>query len=847
MAYSGVYVFGDSLIDAGNALKLAQFYGNLTFSDLPDGAPAASDGYFQGRFTDGYTFADLISNKAIGKPTTTIFPYGFEWNGVPIAPWASDPSGNNLNFGYGGAQVRQGGEAVPDLDGQTDTFRDAVDGDAPPGALYLVTMGGNDVRSLAKVDEPAALPAEAYAALDEVVQQLIHELGQLIEDGARHFLITGIPDVGMIPAYDDDGIEGLSAAEQERADAATLYSIYLDTLVRTELVDALEAMGATVTYVPMMDYQEGGVTVTGGLNAILPTLEALHGLAPGTLKTDLLAHREVVFFDQVHPTAQVHALFGSFAHAMLTKSDWIEILPVAKADRDFSLTGSIAFAGEVDQLVIAAVAGTTYRFDLLGMSSLGVAGSLGDPTLSVLSGGVTLVSDADSGAGFDATVTFTAANSANHALSLSAAGSLTGTYQLVGAVVGGAAMEVGNSYVVTSASTIVIEGAGGAGRDTVQSSVSYALAPFSEIEQLTTTNARGKSAINLTGNDFSQTIIGNAGANVIEGKGGADTMTGGGGNDVFVLSRAAVENTGLANIDIITDYSKGDIVDVSQLLSVGAGVNIATGGFLRVTSSGLIQVDVNGNADQWVTLSTINGNGAVTIRYLSGGALTTTSVSRTAVQTSASTMVTSSALAASGVAMLGVDSSGEHDVAHAPAIIRDFGGERGVGSLAADAWSVMPALSALEGHGQFGGDLAGPSLSLDQPSLSIQGFEAFGPLPMPAVSALLLPTEAAMADFATVRPAIAMPAVGPIEAGLTIASDSAGPGAELGLSLVDSLDAPGGATVDGLLDLLVPAGGSQFAMLGASPGSDGWQMAQMPVIAGFDPLAAPVETALLAG
>ena len=48
MAYSGVYVFGDSLVDPGNALKLAQWYGDLTFSDLPDGAPTASLGYFPG-------------------------------------------------------------------------------------------------------------------------------------------------------------------------------------------------------------------------------------------------------------------------------------------------------------------------------------------------------------------------------------------------------------------------------------------------------------------------------------------------------------------------------------------------------------------------------------------------------------------------------------------------------------------------------------------------------------------------------------------------------------------------------------------------------------------------------
>ena len=32
MAYSGVFVFGDSLVDAGNALKLAQWYDGLPFT-----------------------------------------------------------------------------------------------------------------------------------------------------------------------------------------------------------------------------------------------------------------------------------------------------------------------------------------------------------------------------------------------------------------------------------------------------------------------------------------------------------------------------------------------------------------------------------------------------------------------------------------------------------------------------------------------------------------------------------------------------------------------------------------------------------------------------------------------
>ena len=81
-----------------------------------------------------------------------------------------------------------------------------------------------------------------------------HELSQLIGDGARNICITGLADVGLIPRYDRDGDGVLDATEQMRSAAATDYSIYLDTLIRSQVVPALQAMGATITYVPLMDY-----------------------------------------------------------------------------------------------------------------------------------------------------------------------------------------------------------------------------------------------------------------------------------------------------------------------------------------------------------------------------------------------------------------------------------------------------------------------------------------------------------------------------------------------------------------------------------------------------------------
>ena len=71
----------------------------------------------------------------------------------------------------------------------------------------------------------------------------------------------------------------------------------------------------------------------------------------------------------------------------------------------------------------------------------------------------------------------------------------------------------------------------GQGTDTVYASVTVSLQAGTSIEFLRTTNAAGTTAINLTGNEFRQTIVGNAGANTLNGGGGDDTLYGNAGND----------------------------------------------------------------------------------------------------------------------------------------------------------------------------------------------------------------------------------------------------------------------------------------------------------------------------
>lgn len=624
MTYSKVYVLGDSLVDSGNALKLANWYGGLPFTSLPEGAPYPSDGYYLGRFSDGYTYADLISNKLVGQVTKPVFPYHFEdpWLGVPISPFASDPSGVAINFAYGGSQINQGSEVVPDLDGQTDALKDAVDNRFDPNALVIVTIGGNDVRSLAPGGRDPVPEAEARAILDAAATRLQGELGGLIARGASNILITGIPDVGLIPRYDDNGNLMLDGAEIVRSEAATAYALYLDNLIQTVVVPALEALGANVTYVPVADWaSQSGSFEQGALSAILPTIAALNDLGLDELRDNMLEHQQLIFFDQIHPTGQVHALVGSYMYAQLTGSDWVETLPLAGADVDFRVAMTIGAVGEVDTLSFALLADTEYRFDMLGISSLGTFGALADPLLRIMSADGTVIgTDDDSGAGFDSSLSLILAETGLYTVSLSAVGAVTGHYLLQATVLGGAAMAAGNTYVVHSAMTLVLEGAGGAGQDTIAASVSYSLYAGSEIEVLRTTDDKGRSAIDLRGNEFDQVIVGNNGDNVLDGRGGSDTYYGGGGKDVFVLAADG-------SVDRIADYGKGDLIDVRGVLSVATGTDIVGGGYLRVTEGGLVQVDPDGGANDWVTLATVGSSSAYSFLYLSGGSSTQLDIS----------------------------------------------------------------------------------------------------------------------------------------------------------------------------------------------------------------------------
>lgn len=160
---STLYVFGDSLVDAGNVFIAT---GGLT--------PNPAQGYFQGRFANGLSYTDILQAALTGAPT---FP----------------SLAGGTNFAFGGARgTGVGGFAVPGLPAQLGLHLAATGGVADPNGLYVLNFGGNDVFGLQSGDTGGLAPA-AFSAL--FVSNMVSAVTTLDSLGATRILVMGVPNL----------------------------------------------------------------------------------------------------------------------------------------------------------------------------------------------------------------------------------------------------------------------------------------------------------------------------------------------------------------------------------------------------------------------------------------------------------------------------------------------------------------------------------------------------------------------------------------------------------------------------------------------------------------------------
>jgi outer membrane lipase/esterase len=186
-AYSNVYFFGTSEVDTGNWLL------NPLLATNPL-APTAAKGFWDGRWQSGPAWSDY-----------------FAWSlGFSATP--SLAGGNNYAFGVGWLGPLAGeAPAAPGslraneslwLRSQVDAALAAHDQSLPPDALYVVSIGTNDVNFFGRT------PAQASA----VAALAIGQVQRLVNAGARSFLVQTVGGTdAFVTTYNTALLAGLAA------------------------------------------------------------------------------------------------------------------------------------------------------------------------------------------------------------------------------------------------------------------------------------------------------------------------------------------------------------------------------------------------------------------------------------------------------------------------------------------------------------------------------------------------------------------------------------------------------------------------------------------------------------
>lgn len=270
--FTSQFTFGDSLSDNGNLFA-------FTRGTQP---PAP---YFNGRFSNGPTFVELLGN--------------------PLVPAAALSSfGTNRDYAFGGATAGPG-SPVPTLIQQIGLYQLQVSARPTlPTDLFTVLAGANDLIGALSAPTTPTNPASLDTAGAATAQAAAAGVQALVSLGARNIVVAGLPNLGATPrSLASGGPGGAGATFGLRASSA-----YNATL-RTQLGTISAAVpNLNLVYVDLqgiidrvaLDYQKLGYA-----NA------TSYYLAPAAQGGGAGDPNNYVFWDDIHPTARTHALIAA--------------------------------------------------------------------------------------------------------------------------------------------------------------------------------------------------------------------------------------------------------------------------------------------------------------------------------------------------------------------------------------------------------------------------------------------------------------------------------------------------------------------------------------------------------
>ena len=322
--FSAEYVFGDSLSDNGNLAELLNVENYAEY------------GYYFGNFPNPPSFHDSFTNGPVAVA-------GLAQNlGLSLTPslWVTgfkDPAGlfggasfvPGTNYAVAGALSATPSPVSINLLSQIGAYDAYASGHADPDALYVIMIGGNNVRD-------AALDGTGVAAVTAGVDAELAAISTLSGEDAKHFLVINVPNVGIIPEFAQDN--------PTLAASATAYS----QLYNSELAAGLASLdptlgaGSTLTDFDLYDFA-ANILANAASYGLTDTTDRCFTDTPLSAATSAACGPDAenigsfVYWDDIHPTETVQALWAAgFTSAVPEPSTWAMLVVGF---------GSLGFAG----------------------------------------------------------------------------------------------------------------------------------------------------------------------------------------------------------------------------------------------------------------------------------------------------------------------------------------------------------------------------------------------------------------------------------------------------------------------------------------------------------------------
>jgi phospholipase/lecithinase/hemolysin len=283
--FNEVFIFGDSLSDAGNIYQLTGETSKAPYAVVPT-RPYAIGGH---HFSNGRTWAERLAQNL---------------NDISGGKASLQNPGKNGNYAFGGARARSGsGNSSPDSGAQIGMYLTDY-GSASQDALYVVQFGGNDLRDALVAAQSD--PDDAFIIIGTAVLELVGNIHGLYAAGAKNFLVANAPNLAHAPAVKFSGASGI----------AGLFTGFYNGWLEGGLQGLELAIPDINIYrLDMAGFTDDVVASPGDFGLTDTDVPCLLFFTESDAKCDNPEER--LFWDGLHPTAAGHNALSAVATAVV--------------------------------------------------------------------------------------------------------------------------------------------------------------------------------------------------------------------------------------------------------------------------------------------------------------------------------------------------------------------------------------------------------------------------------------------------------------------------------------------------------------------------------------------------